>query len=554
MKWLSKLIRPDLQGIVAYKSARCEGGAYLPDIRIDANEFPWPPFGFASEKCALNRYPEPQPKELLQRLSAYWNIASDNMLLARGSDEGIDVLIRLFCRAGKDQILICPPTYGMYKIAAAIQQADVLQVPLKRNGQVNLSGILAGCTPRTKLIFIPSPNAPMGHVMRRQDILALCKERSKRSLVVIDEAYVEFSETPEGMLAALDKVPNLVVLRTLSKAHALAGERIGVVLAAIEIINGLAKIIAPYPLTQTSIRSALDALSTNGLVHNNQLRRDVISERRRMARLLSKSPLIKRVYPSSANFLLAEVTNSSEVMQRLKSFGILARNRSSEIPDTVRFSIGTPEENDFVAQALAVPIKKREIKRPRRLFSIQRTTKETNIDVTVDLDSPGFLHINSGIGFFDHMLKQLAQHGGFGLALMCKGDLHVDTHHSIEDCALGLGEALGKALGNKRGIARYGFTAPMDEALAQIVIDLSGRPYFELEGKFPAAPTTDVPDEMITHFFQSLANALKASIHVKLQGTNSHHVREAVFKAAGQALRQAMKREGDTLLSTKGIL
>ena len=153
---------------------------------------------------------------------------TEQILIGRGSDEAIDLLLRLFCRAGQDEILICPPTFGMYKVYAEIQGAKTIKVPLNAQWQLDVPAILKACTPNTKLIFIPSPNAPMGHEMNRNDILALCKARAEKSLIVIDEAYVEFTGDPKGLLPELAKYPNLVILRTLSKAHALAGERIGV--------------------------------------------------------------------------------------------------------------------------------------------------------------------------------------------------------------------------------------------------------------------------------------------------------------------------------------
>ena len=547
-------MRPDLRELAAYSSARTEADGFTPDIGIDANEFPWPPFGFAAALCALNRYPEPQPAALLGRLSALWNVAPDHLLLGRGSDEGIDVLIRLFCRAGADQILICPPTYGMYEVAATVQGAEVVKVPLNANGQLDVPAVVKTCTPQTKLIFIPSPNAPMGHLMRREDILALCKARAEQSLIVVDEAYIEFSGAPEGMLPELPHNPNLVVLRTLSKAHALAGERVGVVIGVPKLIQSLGKVLAPYPLTQTSIRSALDALSSNGLIQNAERRRLLVTERERMAKLLTQSPLIVSVFLSVANFLLAQTKDSSAVMRQLRSFGILARDRNSEIANTVRFSIGTPEENNLVLQALGVTVTETEAQLTPRLFSAHRGTKETDIAVTVNLDAPNFLKVDTGIGFFDHMLEQLATHGGFGLALSCKGDLRIDPHHSIEDCALALGEVLKAALGDKRGIARFGFTAPLDEALAQVTIDLSGRPYFGFTGTLPAISVGEMPCEMVPHFFKSLSTSLNASIHLTMQGDNTHHMIEAAFKATGRALRQAFRREGNALPSTKGML
>jgi histidinol-phosphate aminotransferase/imidazoleglycerol-phosphate dehydratase/histidinol-phosphatase len=553
MSWLTDLMRPSVRALASYSSARTEAEGFTPDVGIDANEFPWPPFGTAAAACKVNRYPDPQPAALLDKLSAIWNVPKQNILMGRGSDEGIDVLIRLLCRESVDQILICPPTYGMYKVAATIQGAEVLRVPLNADWQLDVPGILKACTPNTKLIFLPSPNAPMGHLMRRDDILALCKARSEQTLVVVDEAYVEFCGSPDGMLPQIAHVPNLVVLRTLSKAHALAGERIGAVIGNTELIQSLRKILAPYPLTQTSIRSALEALSSNGLVQNAERRRLIVSERERMTLALPKSPSITSVFPSVANFLLAQTTDAAQVMQRLRSFGILARDRSGEIPNAVRFSIGTPQENDLVLQALGVSDALPSTPTPR-LFTSRRATKETSIDVTVNLDSPSFLKIESGIGFFDHMLEQIALHGDFGLHLTCEGDIHIDPHHSIEDCGLALGEAIKNALGDKRGIGRYGFTTALDESLAQVTLDLSGRPYAAFTGEFPTPMCGQMPCEMVPHFFQSFAVALGASIHIAVQGENSHHMVEAAFKAVGRALRQAFRREGSALPSTKGVL
>jgi imidazoleglycerol-phosphate dehydratase / histidinol-phosphatase len=189
-----------------------------------------------------------------------------------------------------------------------------------------------------------------------------------------------------------------------------------------------------------------------------------------------------------------------------------------------------------------------------RSARVERRTRETDIAVRVDLDNPSPLRIATGIGFFDHMLEQLARHGGFALELTCRGDLRVDEHHTVEDCALALGEALRRALGSKLGIARYGFLLPMDEAQAQVAIDLSGRPFARFAGRFNRESVGGLPTELIPHFFRSLAEALGAAVHVRVTGENSHHMIESCFKAVGRALRQALKREGAELPSTKGVL
>ena len=189
-----------------------------------------------------------------------------------------------------------------------------------------------------------------------------------------------------------------------------------------------------------------------------------------------------------------------------------------------------------------------------RRASVQRKTRETSICVEVNLDAEGPVRISTGHGFFDHMLEQLAKHGGFSMQLDCQGDLQVDEHHTVEDCALAIGEVLRRALGDKLGIARYGFLLAMDEAQAQVAIDLSGRAYAVFEGSFNRSEVGGLATELVPHFFRSLGDTLAAAIHVSVRGENTHHMVEACFKGVGRALRQAFRREGSELPSTKGVL
>jgi imidazoleglycerol-phosphate dehydratase/histidinol-phosphatase len=189
-----------------------------------------------------------------------------------------------------------------------------------------------------------------------------------------------------------------------------------------------------------------------------------------------------------------------------------------------------------------------------RRAQVHRETKETRVDIDLDLSREGPSAIATGLGFFDHMLEQIAKHGGFALKLKCSGDLHIDEHHTIEDCALALGHALRQALGDKRGIARYGFLLPMDEAEAKVALDLSGRPYFVWEGHFNRERVGELPTELVPHFFRSLAETLGAALHISVRGENSHHMIESCFKGVGRALRQAIRLEGSELPSTKGTL
>ncbi len=196
----------------------------------------------------------------------------------------------------------------------------------------------------------------------------------------------------------------------------------------------------------------------------------------------------------------------------------------------------------------------RDLREQPRTARLERNTKETRITVTVDLDRTSPVSIDTGIGFFDHMLEQLAAHGGIALELQCRGDLHVDAHHTVEDCALALGQALGQAIGDKIGIGRYGFVVPMDEALAQAALDLSGRPLFRFRGEFTREEVGGLPCEMVPHFFRSLADAMRATIHLEVDGDNAHHMIEGCFKALGRCLRQAVARTDGGLPSTKGVL
>jgi imidazoleglycerol-phosphate dehydratase/histidinol-phosphatase len=189
-----------------------------------------------------------------------------------------------------------------------------------------------------------------------------------------------------------------------------------------------------------------------------------------------------------------------------------------------------------------------------RRAQLRRTTRETDVAVTVDLAAESPIRIASGLRFFDHMLDQLAKHGGFALELDCRGDLDIDEHHTVEDCALALGAALREALGDKRGIGRYGFLLAMDEAEAQVALDLSGRPYFVWDGRFQRERVGDLPTELVPHFFRSLSDSLGAALHVTVRGDNSHHMVESCFKGVGRSLRQALRLEGGELPSTKGQL
>jgi histidinol-phosphate aminotransferase len=546
------LMRPEIVKLQAYSSARSELAQMQGNFTwLDANENPWEPFPGLPETKSYNRYPDPQPESLLNSFSQLYDVPKDCLLVTRGSDEGIDLILRMFCRAGKDSILTCSPTYAYYRVAADIQGAKVMEIPSDKNFQIRVDAIAKACKQNVKLVMLCSPNNPTANLLKRADILKLCKKLDGKAVVVVDEAYLEFSKA-QSLADQVIKYPNLVVLRTLSKAHGLAGVRCGVTIASPSIIEISQRVIAPYPIPVPTVQAVTKALSPEGIDFSKQYIAKLIQERERMRKALAAHPDVVKIYPSDANFLLVKTKNATEFLKHCRSYNIIVRDRSVDVHNCVRITIGTEEENNRLLEILGLRKKAKTSK--ARKATVSRRTNETSITVSVDLDRAGKNQIDTGIDFFDHMLEQIARHGGFSLSLRCHGDLQVDSHHSIEDCGLALGEALKKALGNKKGISRYGFLLPMDESLAQAAIDISGRPYFKFVGKIPPIMVGEFQAEMTSHFFKSLSDSLAASIHLKVEGENTHHMIEACFKAVGRALRMAFRVEGNQLPSTKGVL
>ena len=402
-------------------------------------------------------------------------------------------------------------------------------------------------TPPPKLLFLCTPNNPTGGPIAPADIRRLAAALPD-TLVVVDEAYGEFADAKSF---AAEATANLVVLRTLSKAYGLAGARIGCAIADPEIIALLAKVAPPYPLPTPSIAAALDALGPERMpIHAERVRR-LLADRDALAAQLANVPEITAIRPGG-NFLFLEVADPGDLARRLAAAAVRVRFRPNAALGGVRVTVGTEAENRaFLAVFGIAPAAA-----ASRRAEIIRDTKETRIALAIDLDRPDPRHIDSGIPFYDHMLDQVAAHGGFALTLACSGDLEIDPHHSIEDIAIALGTALRQALGDKRGISRFGFALPMDETSAEVLIDLSGRPFAKFDGSFATPALGGLPTEMVPHIFRSLADSLGAAIHIRVSGDNDHHKVEACFKAFGRALRQglAIEGRGDALPSTKGLL
>jgi histidinol-phosphate aminotransferase/imidazoleglycerol-phosphate dehydratase/histidinol-phosphatase len=543
MTLASRLARPEILAL-----APCDiAGAPLPGtVRLDANENPFA--SLVAGQAGINRYPEPQPQALRQRLADLYGVEPASLWAARGSDDAIDLLIRAFCRPHHDTVAIVEPTFSAYAQFARVQGAAVISARLGHDFAFDPDAVFAAIgNAAPKLLFLCSPNNPTGTAIDPSDVRRIGAALPD-TLVVIDEAYGEFSSAPSFAPKASG---NLVVLRTLSKAYGLAGARIGCAIADPEIIALIAKVSPPYPLPAPSISAALDALGPERMpIHAERVKR-LLTDRDALAARLSEVAEIKRVRVGG-NFLFLEVADPADLARRLAAAAVRVRFRPNAAPGGVRITVGTEAENRAVLAVFGIAPSSA----PSRRAEVIRDTKETRIALAIDLDRPDPRHIDSGIPFYDHMLDQVAAHGGFSLTLACTGDLEIDPHHSIEDIAIALGSGLKEALGDKRGIGRFGFALPMDETSAEVLIDLSGRPFAKFDGEFATPAVGGLPTEMVQHIFRSLADSLGAAIHVRVNGDNDHHKVEACFKAFGRALRQGLAIEGpgNSLPSTKGML
>ncbi|HEX8401828.1 MAG TPA: histidinol dehydrogenase [Allosphingosinicella sp.] len=548
---VARLARPAILSLPAFDIAAQANGAFGPDaIKLDANENPYRPLVEGALGADVNRYPEPQPARLRGAMAALYGVGSDNLLITRGADDAIDLLVRTFCNEGVDAVSVCQPTFSAYAHFARLGGARLIETRLDADFELNADSFLEQLRGERslKLAFICAPNNPTGNPVAGEQVLRVC-DALPDTIVALDEAYIEFSEQP-SLAAEAARRPNLVVLRTLSKAYGLAGARIGAAIGTSELIGLLARAAPPYPLPTLSIAAALSALSPSRRpVHEERIAR-IKADRERIAGELARSPIVRNMRSGGGNFLFLEVDEPAALAAKLQALGIRVRFRPSAAPGGLRLTIGTDAENEAALRALGVP----PAELPSRRGELVRDTKETRIAVAIDLDRDGPRRIDTGVPFYDHMLDQVAAHGGFALTLACEGDLEIDAHHSIEDCAIAFGSALRQALGDRRGIGRFGFSLPMDEAQAHVLIDLSGRPYSRFEGGFEASHIGAYPTEMTPHVFRSIADALGAALHVRVEGENDHHKVEACFKAFGRALRQAVKREGDAMPSTKGVL
>ena len=334
---INKLVRQNILNLSPYSSARDEfSGAE--GIFLDANENP---------NGNYNRYPDPHQAELKSVLAKVKSVAPENIFLGNGSDEVIDLIYRTFANPGKDKVIICPPTYGMYKVSANINDVEIINIPLLPNFQLDKQAIFETIEqdPAVKLIFICSPNNPTGNLIEGIEVVI----QKFNGIVVVDEAYIDFS--PESSKAqSINQYNNLIVLQTLSKAWGLAGTRVGFAFAQSEIIALLNKIKPPYNISTLNQQQAIAKLSHPEEFESE--RNDILAERERLEKELLQLRIVRKIYPSSANFLLVEVDNANSIYNALVSKNVVVRNRNSVIKNCIRITIGTKQENNTLLTEL----------------------------------------------------------------------------------------------------------------------------------------------------------------------------------------------------------
>ncbi|MGN0829007.1 MAG: histidinol-phosphate transaminase [Akkermansia sp.] len=340
MNDLDRLVRPNIAALTPYSTARDEYTGSLGTF-LDANESPY--------DSGFNRYPDPHQKQLKAQIAALKGIAPQNLFLGNGSDEAIDLLFRVFCEPGRDEAVAITPSYGMYSVAAAINNVVLREVPLGPEFSLPTEALLAACSEqRCKLLFLCSPNNPTGNAFPRAELLRLAE--SFAGITVVDEAYIDFSSEP-GLRDALPEHPRLVILQTLSKAWGMAGLRLGLAMADARIIRLMSMVKYPYNINEAALRTVSELLRRP----IGEQVREILRERARVAAALPALRCVERVYPSDANFLLVRVTDADGVYEHLVRAGIIVRNRNRvcQCAGCLRLTIGLPEENDRLLTALA---------------------------------------------------------------------------------------------------------------------------------------------------------------------------------------------------------
>lgn len=483
-------------------------------LRFDQNTppLPAPPqVPLAPSFASLHEYPDGTYSELREAAAAYVGARPEQIVPGAGADELIHLCAQTFLAPGR-RAATGPLTYGLYRIASRLAGAEVGE---ERDG--------------ADVIWCCNPNNPTGEVRTADEIAAIARAHPDAA-VVVDEAYAEFAGVT--CVPLVDELPNVIVLRTLSKAFGLAGLRVGYAVAAAEAAAELDRRRPPASVSGPAARVAAAALQ--------EPRLDVeatVAERERVRAALGAPE-------THGNFVW--LPTGEPLGQRLEAQGFVVRI----FPAGIRISLRTPPENDLLLAALgAAPPPA-----PSRRALVARTSSETALRIVLDLDGDGRARVATGVGFLDHLLALLAFHGGLDLDLAAGGDLDVDEHHTVEDVLAALGTAVAQALGDRGGVARYGAASvPMDEALATAAVDLVRRPHAEISLSFGSDRVGALATSLLAHALERFALEGGFTVHVTASGADDHHVAEAAFKALGRALRQAVAPEGGGVRSTKGL-
>ncbi|MGE5275331.1 MAG: aminotransferase class I/II-fold pyridoxal phosphate-dependent enzyme [Verrucomicrobiota bacterium] len=489
-------------------------------LRFDGNVPPLPgvpqvPLGESFAR--LNEYPEGTYRELREAAASYAGVDVALIVPGAGADGLIGLAARTFLGPGR-RACVTGPTYPLYAIASGIEGAEV------------------GAEPEgADLIWTCNPNNPTGELTDPEEIAALARS-CPDAVVVVDEAYFEYGGA--SVVPLIETTPNLVAIRTLSKAFGLAALRIGYAIASLEIARELDRRRDPGPVAAPAARIGAAALRDPRLDVE-----ETVAERERMRSALAAAGW--DVPESHANFVF--VRTDELIADRLEADGLVVRR----FPHAIRITVRLPAENDRILAALgAAPVPAQ-----ARSAIVLRTTAETALRVSLDLDGRGRARVATGVGFLDHLLTLFAFHGGLDLDLLAGGDLDVDEHHTVEDVLAALGDGVAEALNGRTGVTRYGSaTVPMDEARATAAVDLVRRPHALIALAFTGDRVGGLAVTLLPHALERFAMQAGLTLHVDAVGEDDHHVAEAAFKALGRALREACSRDGAPTGSTKGSL
>jgi imidazoleglycerol-phosphate dehydratase len=530
------LARPLAEGFAPYIWARTASEvaaahdlALSEVLRFDANVPPLPgvpavPLGesFAS----LNEYPEGTYRELREAAAAYAGVGADEIVVGAGADDLIGLVARTFLGPGRTASVQLP-TYPLYAIAAGIEGAEVVDAPLEPEA---LGGV--------DVVWVCNPANPTGGLVEPEAIADLARSLPD-AIIAVDEAYYEYAG--RSVVPFVRAAPNLVALRSLSKAFGFAALRVGYAVAGQEVAAELERRRAPGPVSAPAARIAAAALRDPVLDVESE-----IAERERMRDALLAAGFA--CPPSFANFVYVPVENAPALADRLEERGLVVRRYA----DAIRITPRLPAENDRLLAELGAAAEPS----ATRSALVVRTTAETALRVALALDGRRRSRIRTGVGFLDHLLSLLAFHGGFDLEVVAGGDVEVDEHHTVEDVLAALGVALREALGAREGLTRYGAaTVPMDEARATAAVDLVRRPHAEIRLAFAGDRVGGLALTLLPHALERLAIEAGCTVHVEAAGVDDHHVAEAAFKALGRALAEAFAPAAKPGVgSTKGVL